>query len=212
MKLNKKKKLNVVNFGGGSLLLASLALSAAGFSSWVVVNNISASANISAAEININSKDIFTYVGKTSFVLGQDGIINEENETIDEIGYFTVTFKINNQVCADNGFVSSYRDETSSIEYQNAFQGYAYLIDGGNTSGITSYVTDCSISSIDNGTNQSISKQESEEGKVAYSFLFDMDLDKEYTNMSLRYKFEGDLSPFYATKLTLTFKLEAHKA
>ncbi len=177
-----------------------------------MVNSISASANISAAEINFNSKDIFTYVGKTSFILGQDGIINEGNETIDEIGYFVVTFKINNQVCVDNGYVSSYTDETSSIEYQNAFHGYAYLIDGANTSGITSYVTDCVISSIDSGTNQAISKQESEEGKVSYSFLFDMDLDKEYTTISLRYKFEGDMSPFYSKKPTLTFKLEAYKA
>ncbi len=214
MRNHNHRKHNVVNFGGGSLLLASLSLITVGFSSYLVVNNTNTSANILNADIDLNQKDIFSYVSRLTFILGQDGIINSGNETIDTVGSISVKIRIDNQVCVDNGYVGEDTDSSASQTYSNVFSGFAYLYDGSNTAGITKYVTDCNLA-VNVGTSLGTSKEESQEGESIYGFSFDMDITKEYTEATFVYDFDfGDAgaASYYSKTPSLTFKVGAFKA
>ena len=196
--MKRRKKFDkIINFGGGPLLLASLALASLGFSSWLVINSPSTSAAGEIEAADIDEKDIFSNVSMTvPFSICKDGMV-QDNVILDE-GYISVNMTMDISVISR----FSYLDEN------NKFTMMTYLTP--SKTAFLDYIFSISVQDIDS----TIESQTSTTAKQ-FSVQFEIDPSLESKDITLVYAIGNEnasgesISSLYSVPPTLKFNVEA---
>ncbi len=163
-----------------------------------MVNSISASANISAAEIKTSNLTIFELVGCKTFLLGPDGIVDNDKQIISTTGTVVVTLNIDVKACKENCYLAE----------DNTFKMLARLKDA-NDSGILNFVVGCTYLM---SSSTATSNAEATTTAAEYNLSFILDPSSSTICIVITYAFSGDMSPFYSeSEPSLTFEAEALK-
>lgn len=214
MKIKKSKNTNIVNLGGGSLLLGSLALISLGFSSWVLVtSNTSKSANIAAAAVVDGI--LFKDANMTTFSLCQDGIVGTDengnpNGTVVESANVTITFTINNDACDTLGYLN----DNNELTIQTTLGSYP----SSSTSSFLNYISTPNVTLNPVGDSSVAVQSEDVTGYVHF-ITVTLDPTKEETKLTLSYPVSFPINDnigssvvsYYNTNLKFSFSAKGIK-
>lgn len=198
--------------GGGTLLLASFSLAAIGFSSWIVISEISEleekNVQIDVADVASAENGIFDNVTYTRLSICSDGAVSDE--TIVSKVDVSVNVTINRDVCGQYNFLSASSDSSDpSILKMRA------KLTSNNSDFLNLLVGfDCNIT-------PTYINDEPTDYTTQYSRILSLDLTEDKVNATFTYTFEDKaedengsytynyFKSYYNTGLSLSFGLEA---
>ena len=215
--MKRRKKFDkIINFGGGALLLASLALASLGFSSWLVINSPSTSAAGEIEAATVVDGILFKDASLTTFSMCQDGILGVDDNgnldgTVVDSANIIAKFTIRKTACENLGYLKD--GNVLTIKTTLTSQPSS------STNSFLDYVTEIPVVALSPSGESSTPELNSDSTKSSLIYSLDVTLGNDETELTLTYAVDfpsnSDIGsttsyvPYYNTNLKFAFNVTA---